>query len=121
MEITTVGPWILLGMGMLLLGIGTLPLAHTAIRVAGVKEGNLICIILLIFGVLCAGLGIYGPSFMGQYAEFLRAMSPMVKTPDTKSYQVVFDRIGKGDFDSEFQEIALSYALDRPLKTWIAC
>ena len=62
------------------------------------------------------GLGIHGPLFMGQYAEWLKAMLAMVKTNNSETYQVVFDRIGKGDLDPALQEITLSYTLKHPIQ-----
>ena len=63
MEITYVGPWVLLCVGGLL--------TVAAIYVAVVQRRQ--PILLLIFGFLFAGVGIHGPLFMGPYAKLLRA------------------------------------------------
>ena len=105
MEITYVGPWILLGIGTLLM------LAAVYIAVAQQRKP----LILLTFGLLSVGVGIHGPLFMGQYAEFFRAMSRMVGTANSETYGPVLERIGQGDFTPELQDIALSYALDHPI------
>lgn len=105
-DITNVGPWIFLGLGVLLLLAG--------IYISVFQKRNII--ILLIFGVLCTGLGIQGPLFMGQYAEWLRVMLAMVKTNNPETVQAVFNMIGKRDFDPALQEITLSYTLNLPIQ-----
>ena len=106
MDITYVGPWILLGIGTLLM--------LAAVYNTVVQQGRPFN--LLAFGLLSIGVGIHGPLFMGQYAEFFRIMSPMVGTENPETYKEVFDRIGQGDFDPELQKIALGYALSRPIE-----
>ena len=108
MEITIVGSWILLGLGILLV--------LAAIYLVCVRGADLIYIILLIFGVLCAGVGTHGPLFMGQYAKWLEIMLSIVKMedPDPKTYRMFLERIAKGDFDPELQEIALNYLRNHP-------
>ena len=105
MAITNVGPWILLGIGTLLM------LAAVYIAVSQQRRPSL----LLIFGFLSIGVGIHGPLFMGPYAKFLNSISSMVKNPSPATYSEIFSAIGKGEFGPELQEIALSYALDRPI------
>ena len=107
MEITTVGPWILLVIGALLM--------LAAIYVAAVHQGKPSS--LLLFGFLSIGVGIHGPLFMGQYADFWRAVLPITsESMDPKAYQDLFRRIGQGDFDTKLQDVALRYALDRPIQ-----
>ena len=115
MEITIIGSWILLGLGTLLV-LATIHLALVAIHLAPDERKNLVYIILLIFGVLCAGVGIHGPLFMGQYAKWLETMLSIVKMedPDSETYRIFLERIARGDFDPELQEIALNYLRNHP-------
>lgn len=107
MEITIVGPWILLVIGALLM--------LAAIYVATVQRGKPSS--LLLFGFLSIGVGIHGPLFMGQYADFWRAVLPITsESMDPEAYQDLFRRIGHGDFDAELQDVALRYALGRPIQ-----
>lgn len=108
MEITYIGPWILLSLGTLLM--------LAAVYIAVVQQGRPVS--LLTFGFLSIGVGIHGPLFMGQYAKFFRVMVSLVSTADAdpETYKVVFDRIGQGDFDPELQKIAVGYALSRPIE-----
>ena len=106
MDITYVGSWIFVGLGVLLVVSGVY------VYVAQRRS----IIIPLIFGVLCMGLGIHGPLFMGPYAEWLRAMLAMVRTNNPESVQKVLNEIGNRDFDSALQKITRSYILNHPIQ-----
>ena len=107
MDIEIIGPWILLGVGVIVL-LGA---------VAGTLLGKAAKTLALmwIFGGLLSGVGVYGPGFLASYSQFLRVMSPMVETPTDATYSAVLSRIGRGNLRPEHQEIALAYVLDRPL------
>lgn len=106
MEITYIGPWVLLGIGALMI------LAALCITVFQKRTPSSL---LLILGILSAGVGIHGPLFMGQYAVFLRTILQVVDNPDSESYSKLLDQIGQAKFDPELQEVALGYVLDRPV------
>lgn len=106
MNITHIGPWVLLGTGVVVV----------AVSLYVVVAQKRTPVVLLVFGALFAGVGIHGPLFMGPYAEFLRAFASMTGTPGPESYQEVFKRIGEGGFDPELQQLALTWAMENPVE-----
>ena len=104
MSITEIGPWILVGTGVLL--------ALASIYIVVVQQRKPVT--LLTFGLLFAGVGTYGPAFLGDAAKFARVMLQFHRQADSDAYRMVLEAIGQGDLDHEYQEIAIDYVLSRP-------
>ena len=106
MTIEVVGPWVLLAVGVFMLVSG----AVAVLRGAGPKKPW-----IWMFGLAASGVGLYGPAFLVPYARFLDPIMAMQGSPDTETYGKVFDEVGEGELPPEYQELALAYALDRPI------
>ncbi len=106
MLIEIIGPWILLIVGVLMLGAG-------AVAVSRGKPPNKPWI--WIIGLATSGTGVYGPTFLTPYAKLINPILAMQRSPGVETYTAVFDEVAKGTLDPEYQELALAYALDRPI------
>jgi hypothetical protein len=71
--------------------------------------------LLLAFGALLAGVGVYGPVFLGSYGAFVKAVVPMTTTADRATYSQAFDKVGSGALAPQYADLALSYALRNPI------
>lgn len=106
MEIESVGPWLLLGVGVFLLLAGA---------VATVRPNPPRWPWIWVFGLACAGIGAYGPAFMEPYGKWVKLLLEMDES-SPQTYADVFERIGRGDLPPKLQDMALSYALNRPIE-----
>jgi len=105
--IDVAGPWVLLvlGTGGVVSGMWTTLRARPG---AGP-------FLLLAFGALLAGVGVYGPVFLGSYGTFVKAVAPMTTTADNATYRQAFDQIGSGALPTAYADLALAYALRNPI------
>ena len=101
-----VGPWILLLVGVFMLVAG----AAASYRGKPPQKPW-----IWIVGLGACGTGVYGPAFLIPYAKFINPILAMQRSPDVATYTAVFDEVAKGTLDPEYQELALAYALDRPI------
>ena len=106
MGIDQVGPWLLLIIGIGMLGAG----AVATYRDKAPKRPW-----IYLFGLACAGCGVWGPSFLEYYAK-LAPIFNMQQSPDAETYSEVFAKIGDGTLSPKYQELAVAYALDRPIE-----
>ena len=53
------------------------------------------------------------PDSSGLYDDLVQVVLPMTRAETPETYQTLFYRIGKGDFDTDLGKIALTYALYR--------
>ena len=107
MAIAVVGPWVLLVLGT----AGVVAGMWTTLRGrAGAGP-----FLLLVFGALLAGVGVYGPVFLGSYGTFVKAVVPMTTTADRSTYAQAFDQVGSGALSAAYTDLALSYALRNPI------
>lgn len=106
MSIEVTGPWILLAVGAFMLIVATL----SSFR-KGPPKGRWISII----GLATCGVGVYGPVFLIPYGKFISPLLQMQQSPDAQTYEQAFEAVARGDLPSEYQELALAYALDRPI------
>lgn len=106
MSIQTIGPWILLTVGTFILSSGAIALLR---GVPSKKPW------IWIFGLATCGVAIYGPAFLIPYEKFISSILEMQHSPTNKTYAKVFDQVGHGDIPPDYQELALAYALDRPI------
>ncbi len=104
--ILTIGPWILLAIGAFALVIGAL----THYRGKASKQPW-----IWVFGLAAAGVGVYGPLFLEPLGQFINPILTMQESPSTETYAKVFEQIGRGELPARYQELALAYALDRPV------
>ncbi len=107
MTIAVVGPWVLLVLGT----VGVVAGMWTTLR-GRQGAGPLV---LLAFGALLAGVGVYGPVFLSSYDTFVKAVVPMTKTADRTTYTKAFDQVGSGALPAGYADLALSYALRKPI------
>ncbi len=111
MAITTIGPWVLLAAGLVLM-IAAVSLARVGNRF---KE----LVIFLILGVALSGTSVWGLGFLGQYRDFLTAtnlLNQMLTNPDTTTYGQAFASVGKGEVKPQYQRAILAVALQRPVE-----
>lgn len=108
MNIQTVGPWILLGVGTVtLLGAAFVSVRHSA------PKGLWL---MWVFGFAIAGVGVYGPAFLEPYGKLIRPIMAMLASPNAATYNAVFDKVASGELPPEYQDIGLAYALERPIE-----
>lgn len=107
MAIAVVGPWVLLVLGT----AGVVTGMWTTLR--GRQGAG--PFLLLVFGALLAGVGVYGPVFLGSYDTFVKAVVPMTATADGATYTQAFDHVGSGALPADYADLALSYALRNPI------
>ncbi|HTR22313.1 MAG TPA: hypothetical protein VMH88_15800 [Gemmatimonadales bacterium] len=107
MTIAVVGPWVLLVLGT----AGVVTGMWTTLR--GRQGAG--PFLLLVFGALLAGVGVYGPVFLGSYDAFVKAVVPMTTTADRATYSQAFDKVGSGALSPNLADLALSYALRNPI------
>ncbi len=105
MNIEQIGPWLLLAAGLAMLGAATVAACR-----GQAPKGPWI----FFFGFASAGCGVWGPGFLDYYAK-LAPIFNMQQFPDAESYADVFAKIGDGSLSPEYQELAVAYALDRPI------
>src|SRR5688572_15933168 len=72
-------------------------------------------LVLFVFGLAAAGLGAYGPMFLEPYGKFLQPLFAAVSSPTKPTYSELFHKIGNGSLPPKYQEVALAYAMDRPI------
>lgn len=106
MSIQTIGPWILLIVGTFMLLSGAIAL----LKDTPTKKPW-----IWIFGLATCGVGIYGPAFLIPYEKFISRIMAMQHSPTAETYAKVFEQVGHGDIPPDYQELALAYALDRPI------
>jgi hypothetical protein len=107
MQIAVIGPWVLL-----VLGVVTL---LAAVWASVTKPNPTRLWLMWVFGLAIAGIGIYGPVFLGPYQQFIGAITAMQEKPNQDTYKEAFVKVGKGELPPRYQEVVLAYALDRPV------
>ena len=108
MDIQIIGPWVLLGVGVLTL-IGAL---WVTVRQIAPRRSW----ILWVFGFAIAGVGAYGPLFLKPYGEFLDVVFRMQDSPGPDTHKEVFKMIGDRQVPPKYQKLALAYALENPVE-----
>ena len=107
MEILQVGPWILLGVGVVTL-LGAL---WGTLRQKQAKS----LWIMWIIGFAVSGVAIYGPVFLSSYSEFVRTLLQLQKSPSTETYSAALQRVAEGTFPSSYDSIIVNFALSQPV------
>src|SRR5260370_19934808 len=112
MGISDIGRWIIVAVGVAFLATALVLIVKDAQRKWGL-------VVLLIFGTLFLGIGVFGPGFLKDYSDFIKsigAVLEMEKSATPATYGAVFNKIAKGELPASYQELALAYAIDRPGK-----
>lgn len=73
-------------------------------------------VFLVVFAVLCAGLGTFGQRFMPQYASWLEVIKDMVSNPGQESYAAFLNSVGKEKIPEELQKIGINYVVSHPIE-----
>jgi hypothetical protein len=108
MDIQIIGPWVLLAVGAFILVIAAIKHVRSTQPGKGWPWA-------WVFGLGTAGVGLYGPTFLVPYAEFLKPLMGMVDSPNAETYASAFEAVGRNEIPPDYQEVALAYALDRPI------
>jgi hypothetical protein len=67
--------------------------------------------LLVVFGFAAAGVGTYGPSFLGPLGDFVKAIDVLGGEPTEKEVQGVLDDVGRGQFSGEQADAVVNQAL----------
>ena len=54
--------------------------------------------LLVVFGFAAAGVGTYGPSFLGPLGDFVKAIDVLGGEPSEEEVRGVLDQVGRGEF-----------------------
>jgi len=108
MDIVSAGRWILLAAGVFAVG-GAVLFTHK-------HPSERRPLWMWIFGVLLAGVGVFGPEFMPKYGDLLGTIKDMVKNPGTESYEKFFASVGTEKMPAELREVGVNYAVSHPIK-----
>lgn len=108
MDILIVGRWV-----MLVIGAGSL-IGATLLTV--LKPEAKRPLYMWIFGVLIAGLGVFGLEFMPKYREWLDSVTNIIKSPSKESYEAFFAKVGNEEIPVELQEVGINYAINNPVE-----
>lgn len=107
MEILQVGPWILLGVGVVIL-LGAL---WGALRQKPAKS----LWIMWIIGFAVSGVGIYGPVFLSSYSQFVQTLLQLQKSPSPETYSAALQSVAEGKYPSSYDSIIVNFALSQPV------
>lgn len=108
MSIGDVGPWVLLGVGtVILLG-----------AVWGVFKGKQAKSLWMmwIVGFATSGVAIYGPAFLGQYGEFVKVLMQLQSNPTPETYSKALDEVAAGKFPAAYDSVIVQFALSQPVE-----
>jgi hypothetical protein len=108
MDILIFGRWV-----MLVIGAGAL---IGAILLTVLKPEAKRPLFMWIFGVLIAGIGVFGLEFVPKYREWLDSVGDIIKSPSKESYEAFFAKIGNDEIPVELQEIGITYAINNPIE-----
>ncbi len=108
MNVLSVGRWILLGAGVFAVG-GAVVFTH---KHPSARRP----LWMWVFGVLLAGVGVFGPEFMPKYGGLLGTITDMVKNPGAESYEKFFASVGVEKMPAELREVGINYAVSHPIK-----
>lgn len=107
MDILSVGPWILLA-------VGTVILLGAVWAVFKGKQAKSVWMMWVVgFGV--SGVAIYGPAFLGQYSEFVKVLMQLQSDPTKETYASAFDKVAAGTFPAAYDSIIVQVALSQPV------
>jgi hypothetical protein len=109
MDIIMTGRWVLMIIGSAAIIVAII---LTVIKADPLRR----LLVIWFFGVLLAGLGIFGMEFMPQYREWLDAVSELVNNPGQESYKNFLAKVGKDELPQEVQKIGISYAVNHPIE-----
>ena len=106
-DIRVVGPWILLGIGVVIL------LGAVYVMVATERRHGLLW--MWIFGVLPAGLGVFGLEFFEPYRSFVAVYQQAVQNPSESTYSALLEKASSGALPPDSRKLALAYMEARPV------
>ena len=107
MAITTVGPWVLLLVGVVtVLGAVWLTVTKPDVRRPWW---------MWVFGVLLCGTGVYGPAFLTDYASFLKTLKTLSDEPSEANYQAFLQDMADGDVPESVQDAGTALMLQHPI------
>ncbi len=109
MTVEQVGPWLLLIIGIVLLGC----FAKAALQTEAAKTT---LILLFVGGFACAGTGIYGPSFMNEHGRWIQTMLAAFNSQDPKAYDELLAQVADGSVPPEYQPMVLAAVMDNAPK-----
>jgi len=107
MDILEVGPWVLLGIGVVTL-LGAL---WGTLRQQPAKSLWMMWII----GFAVSGVGIYGPVFLTSYSEFVKTLLELQKSPSPETYSAALQNVAEGKFPPGYDSIIVKVALSQPV------
>lgn len=109
MSIEQVGPWLLLITGVVLLGC----FAKIAFQEQAAKAT---LILLFVGGFACTGTGIYGPSFMNDYGDWMQLLFRVTDHQDAQAYNELVSLMGEGSIPPEGYGIVSSVLMENAPK-----
>jgi hypothetical protein len=108
MSIVTVGPWILLG-------VGTVILLGAVWAVFKGKQAKSLWMMWIV-GFATSGVAIYGPAFLGQYGEFVKVLMQLQSNPTPETYSKALDDVASGKFPAAYDSVIVQFALSQPVE-----
>ena len=107
MDILQVGPWVLLGIGSVIL-LGAL---WGMLRQKPVKS----VWIMWIIGFAVSGVGIYGPVFLSSYSGFVRTLLELQRSPSPETYSAALQKVAEGKFPARYDSVIVYVCLNQPV------
>jgi hypothetical protein len=108
LDLQVVGPWVLLGVGVVLLLSGAL----SALRTKEFAARKLL--LLLVFGLASSGVGVFGLRFLSTYSEFLRVVLDYSKAATPENAEKLLTAMATTDVPKEYLQVARNMIMAQP-------
>jgi hypothetical protein len=111
MSVQSVGPWVLLGLGVVII------LVQLGLSLGG-RSGAATSVLAFVFGLAFCGTGVFGVPFLSAYGEFLKAseiLRKVIEAPSAASYGDALKAVAEGTVGPDQQKVILAYMVERPV------
>lgn len=115
-KLQEIGPWILLGLGVVLVLGGAVNWWWRGERRG--RSHLMGLVVMLVFGGVFAGTSVFGLAFLKEFGTFLqsvRVLENMQASPGPSTYRDAFESIASGEFSAPLRRATLSLALEHPV------